>query len=74
MPEESASIVALTLVRIDYIDDVYGNREKVAEVLRLAGEIVDCSGKNSPLPNFGMSLVTHPQEPHSRMTVNRGMV
>ena len=74
MPEESASMVALILVRTDYIDDVDGNWEKVVEVLRLARKIVDCSGKKAPLPNFGMSLVTHPQEPHSRMAVDRGMI
>jgi hypothetical protein len=75
VPEESALTVGLTLGRIFsrmeciyyYVDESW---EEVLDAVRLSRQIIDCSGKDTPSLHLEVTLVTSPQEPHSRAVVS----
>ena len=78
VPDESVLVVALTLVRIfpriDRIEHVDENWGKVMNAVRLSRKIVDHSSKEHPLLHPEATLMTAPQEPHSRAVASRETV
>ena len=75
MPDDSVSVVALTLARIfphlGYIDYVDENWEKVLDAISISKEIVDYSGKEATSLHLEVTLVTPPQKPRSKMVISR---
>ena len=75
MPDDSVSVVALTLARIfphlGYIDYVDENWEKVLDAIFISKKIVDYSGKEVTSLHLEVTLVTPPQKPHSKMVISR---
>jgi len=75
VPEGSAIIIALTLLRIFPRLGSMGffgeGWEEVANAIELSREIIDFSGKQRPLLRPEVPLMTALQEPHSRRVVKR---